>query len=84
MSSPSDRCSTTSGIYRCDLRAGHAGECECEAPSIPWVGPAMASLPRVVGGQEIVHGARKLPGAAATLRQDGVSPPDAPPPPEAA
>lgn len=35
------RCTTTSGpAYRCERPSGHEGECECRAPSKPWVGPA--------------------------------------------
>lgn len=26
------RCTTRSGIYRCDFEAGHAGPCETQAP----------------------------------------------------
>ena len=41
-----ERCPTISGPYRCNQRAGHPGECECEAPSRPWVGPASRAQTR--------------------------------------
>lgn len=35
-------CTTTSGAYRCDREAGHAGECECTPPATK-SGPASGS-----------------------------------------
>lgn len=34
------RCPTTRPGYRCDLRSGHAGECETRETGADWVGPA--------------------------------------------
>lgn len=40
------RCTTTSGRYRCDLADGHGGPCETTEPAPHWAGPARA--PRYV------------------------------------
>lgn len=34
-----DRCTTTSGPYRCELRKGHSGQCEASTGRA-WLGPA--------------------------------------------
>ncbi len=41
--SPSERCETRAGSYRCERPAGHEGACEAVEEAAPWVGPALSA-----------------------------------------
>ena len=72
------RCSTSSGVWRCDRSAGHDGECFTrQRPGTVWIGPAATSATvtvalKIAQRHEAAHDAliqelRRLRGLVADL-----------------
>jgi hypothetical protein len=54
------RCTTSSGPFACSKPAAHQDECECTAPSAPWVGPALLPIDaaRAAAQRDRLHAVR--------------------------